>query len=142
MHPISEDQWTIFFTTLGQRGIVKDACIAADIHRSTVYEYAKNGTPEWKARYRVAEEEAADVLETEAYRRAVEGVEEDVFQMGGKVGVRRIYSDALLVRLLQARRPQKFRNNVTAELSGPDGGEIKTVTRVIALPLIAEGAEE
>ena len=142
MHKVSEEQWNTFFTALGQRGIVKDACIAADIHRSTVYEYLKAGPQEWEDRYRIAEEEAADTLENEAYRRAVEGVDEPVFQMGGQVGTRRVYSDALLVRLLQARRPSKFRNNVSAELTGADGGEIKTVTRVIALPAIPEGAEE
>jgi len=48
-------------------------------------------------------------LEDEAERRAVEGVEEDVFSPHGKkVGKRRVYSDALLVRLLKAAAPEKY----------------------------------
>lgn len=142
MHPISDEQWTIFFSTLAQSGVVKAACIAAEIHRSTVYDYLEKGSEEWKKRYRIAEEEAADTLEAEAFRRAHDGYDEPVFFQGIECGKIRRYSDALMVRLLQARRPSKFKNNVAAELSGPDGGPIKTVTRVIALPVIQEGAEE
>lgn len=55
------------------------------------------------------------MLEQEAYRRAVEGVEEPVYQGGELVGTVRRYSDKLLEFLLRGRRPQVYREN-----AGPD----------------------
>ncbi|HOS78432.1 MAG TPA: hypothetical protein PLL15_10325 [Syntrophales bacterium] len=58
-------------------------------------------------------------LEDEAERRAVEGVEEDVFSPHGKkVGKRRVYSDTLLVKLLKATAPEKYADSP----SGAGGG--------------------
>jgi hypothetical protein len=45
-------------------------------------------------------QEASDALEAEARRRALHGVEEDVYHQGRVVGTRRVYSDALLMFLL------------------------------------------
>jgi hypothetical protein len=44
-------------------------------------------------------------LESEAYRRAVLGVEEDVYYQGEVVGKKQVYSDGLLATLLKARVP-------------------------------------
>jgi hypothetical protein len=60
-------------------------------------------------RFREAEQEAADVLEAEAVRRAVQGVDEAVYFQGEQVGTRRRYSDLLLIFLLKGMRPDKFR---------------------------------
>ncbi len=58
-------------------------------------------------------------LEDEAERRAVEGVEEDVFTPHGKkVGTRRVYSDSLLVRLLKAAAPDKYSDSPTGVQGG------------------------
>jgi hypothetical protein len=51
-------------------------------------------------------------LEDEAVRRAYEGVERPVFQGGKQVGVVREYSDTLLIFLLKALRPEKYRGVV------------------------------
>lgn len=59
-----------------------------------------------------AKEEADDRLETEALRRAVEGVDEPVFHKGKVCGKVRRYSDGLLQALLRANRPGKFRESV------------------------------
>jgi hypothetical protein len=68
-----------------------------------------------------AREEAVDLLEGEALRRAVQGVEEPVFYKGERVdkGQVRRYSDVLLIFLLKANRPVKFRDRV--EITDPDG---------------------
>ena len=69
-----------------------------------------------------AREEAADTLEAEARRRAIEGVEEPVFHKGQRVGTVRKYSDLLLIFLLKGVRPQKFRDNYQRAGTGaPDG---------------------
>jgi hypothetical protein len=58
-------------------------------------------------------------------------VTEGVYYKGKPVGVKRIYSDALLMFLLRGARPEKYRTGV--ELTGPNGGPLEaglTVTFV------------
>ena len=52
-------------------------------------------------------DEAADALEREAWRRGAEGVSRPVYQQGREVGVIQEYSDALLIHMLKAHRPEK-----------------------------------
>lgn len=69
-------------------------------------------------------DEAADALEAEARRRAVEGVLREKFigsAKNGKFIEELQYSDALLIRLLEANKPQKFASRTKAEVSNPDG---------------------
>jgi hypothetical protein len=54
----------------------------------------------------------------------------------------RKYSDALLIRLAQARRPEKFKDRQATELTGKNGGPIQTENKVIALPAIDDSALE
>ena len=61
----------------------------------------------------VAQECAADVLEAEACRRAVEGVEKPVgWYKGEPGGYVREYSDILTIFLLKGLRPEKYRDRV------------------------------
>jgi len=61
-------------------------------------------------------DEAADMLEAEAWRRALEGVAQPVVKAGvpvidpdtGKAMMIRRYSDALLMLLLRGSKPEKF----------------------------------
>jgi hypothetical protein len=73
---------------------------------------------------------AADKLEAEARRRALEGVEEPVYQGGQLVGTKTVYSDSLLALLLKGRRKKVFAERV--EQTGADGGPIKSQQVVIA----------
>lgn len=52
---------------------------------------------------------AADRLEQEAIRRAVDGTNKPVFFQGEIVGFEKEYSDTLLVLLLKAHKPDKYR---------------------------------
>ena len=54
-------------------------------------------------------------LEDEARRRALQGVEKPVFREGRQVGTVTEYSDTLLIFLLKARRPEKFRDRARFE---------------------------
>jgi len=53
-------------------------------------------------------EEAADWLELEALRRAMDGTEEGRYFRGEMIGTITRYSDSLLMFLLKARRPSVF----------------------------------
>ncbi len=55
-----------------------------------------------------AREVAADVAEDEAYRRAVQGYLEPVYQQGRQVGTIRKFSDQVLMFLLRGMKPDKY----------------------------------
>jgi len=71
-----------------------------------------------------AREEAADHLEDEARRRAVDGWEEPVYGSGGpgrgteEVGTIRRFDSTLLIFLLKGARPEKYRERFDTKLSG------------------------
>ena len=75
--------------------------------------------------------EAIDMAEGEVYRRGVKGTLKPVYQGGAKVGTIREYSDTLLIFLLKAHKPEKYRETSRQELTGPDGGPIQTQGQVI-----------
>jgi hypothetical protein len=93
----------------------------AGTSRTRVYALRKCDE-EFAAAWEDAEERAADVLEAEAWRRAVDGVPEPLFSVGKVVrdddgqplAIRR-YSDTLLVTLLKARRPERFKDRSVVE---------------------------
>jgi hypothetical protein len=77
------------------------------LNRGTVYAW-RDRDEAFADSWDTATDAAADVLETEARRRAIEGVETDVFFEGEKVGKKTYYSDRLLEFLLKGRRPEVF----------------------------------
>jgi len=119
-----------FLEALAKTGNVREAAELADVDRSRVHRL-RESSPAFAAAWDRAVEDAADVLEREAVRRAVEGVDEPVIYKGELCGtwvdgqgrvvakdtpgavlvpltVKR-YSDALLQTLLRAAKPEKYR---------------------------------
>ena len=117
----------LFLDTLRGTGNVRLAASNADVARQVAYR-ARDSSPTFRADWDEALEEARELLEAEARRRAAVGVEEPVFYKGAVVGHIRKYSDNLLMFLLKAHWPDKFRENVSVDqrVSGRDGGPVKT----------------
>jgi len=149
------EAWDKFFENLGISGVVKTAAEVSGVGYRTVYNHidmaeAKDATEEsreWYRRYLEAKRKAVDTLIAEAFRRAVEGTREPLIGRVGKdqdgiVTHVTKYSDTLLNLLLRAGDPSRFRDRVSTELTGKDGGPIKTETKVIAVPAIEDGAPE
>lgn len=123
----AEKDWPVwapaFLTALAELGVVTTAAKAADVGRRTVY-HLRESDPSFAAAWDAAMEEAADVLETEARRRALEGWDEPVFGSGGtgvgtvQVGTIRRFSDTLLIFTLKGLRPEKYRERFDQKLSG------------------------
>ena len=100
-----------FLETLEQTANVKLACSSAGVSRAVVYRRrARN--PEFSAKWGEAVDQAVELLEAEARRRAAVGVEEPVYYQGAVVGHVRKYSDVLLIFLLKAHRPRVYRDHV------------------------------
>ena len=105
-----------FLKALAETGIVSTAVEIAGTSRTRVYERRKRDAA-FSAAWEAAEEQAADALEAEALRRAVDGVAEPLVSAGkvvrdddGNPLVIRRFSDTLLITLLKARRPDRFKD--------------------------------
>lgn len=133
-----------FLDQLSETGNVRLACETVGIERSTAYRL-KERDPSFAVEWEEAQEQAADLLEQEARRRAYEGNLEPVFgrvarDTDGQIGEIRKYSDTLLIFLLKAARPDKYRERRDVRHSGPTGGpiEIDVSARVDAEAELAE----
>jgi len=80
-----------------------------------------------------AREISADALVKAAYQRAVDGLTCKKFTKAGEPiidpatnqqYVEREYSDTLLMFLLKGALPKTYRENISQEISGPNGGAI------------------
>lgn len=123
----------LFLESFAKSGNVRLAAGAAGISRRTHYKWLSLSESDYAVAFKDAEDEAIDVLESEACRRAVEGVEEPVGWYKGEPGgfVRR-YSDNLLMFLLKARRPEMYRERF--ERTERDVPRITEIRRVIIYP--------
>jgi hypothetical protein len=97
-----------FFAAFSEVGNVKEAAKLAGVSRMTVWRH-KTSDPDFAKKFADAEQEAMDVLEREAWRRATEGTDEPVFYKGDQCGTIKRYSDNLLMFLLRGGRPEKYR---------------------------------
>ena len=124
----------LFLNHLARMGNVTLAAEAAGVGRMTVYEH-KAADKAFAAKWDEAMQDAADTLEAEARRRAVEGVQKYIthktelvtvpVDKDGKVVapgdptyvatvplVEKLYSDNLLLAMLRAKKPNEYRDNV------------------------------
>ncbi|MFN8758717.1 MAG: hypothetical protein ACK5XA_07910 [Tagaea sp.] len=114
--PIVEAKRRAFLEALAVHGVVTHAARDAGLDRVEAYRLRETD-PGFAAQWDDAIQQAADALEREARRRAVEGVEEPVFYQGVEVGTVRKYSDSLLTTMLKAKRAE-YRDASKLELSG------------------------
>jgi hypothetical protein len=143
-----------FLEALADTGSVASAAAAAGTSRTRVYELRK-ADPAFATAWQEAEEVAADRLEDEARRRALEGVPEPLVSAGklvrdddGQPITIRRYSDNLLLALLKAHRPPRRGRSVRFQLpvlqSAADAaGAMASITAAVAAGEItpSEGAE-
>jgi hypothetical protein len=103
-----------FLEHFAEFGNVSTAAKLAGIDRTTVY-FWQEIDDEFAEGFRQADLKATEVLEAEARRRAVEGVTSET-PVRGRNGelldtiVETKYSDTLLIFLLKARSPEKYRD--------------------------------
>ena len=134
-------------------GNIMLSCKQANIDRSTFYQWKKDDE-EFATRYEEAQENFADFVLAEFRKRAMEGYEKPVISMGrlvyeeipvldpvtgeqlidsrgkpmvkrGKLMTERVVSDTLLAMLIKRHFPE-YREKAQMELTGKDGGPIKT----------------
>jgi len=111
------DGWTPevqrkFIETLADTGMVSAAAQAVDMSVQSAYRLRRAPGAESFARaWAVALDAAADALADIAFSRAIEGVDEPVFDRDGcRIGAKTRYSDRMVMFLLRAYRPGQFRH--------------------------------
>src|SRR3954469_19642841 len=82
----------VFLNALSETGIVRSACAAAGVSRNKAYRWRED--PNFRKQWDVNLEEAADILEQEAWNRARNG------------------SDTLLIFLLKGLRPERYNDKI------------------------------
>ena len=115
-----------FFAALEKTGVVAWAAKAAGVGRRTVYDHLQ-ADPEFGERWQEALDTAAENLEGELIRRAVEGEQVPVYYKGKVVGHKTRKSDALLVfaiKNLQRRREKEVRKNSPLRRMFGGGGSL------------------
>lgn len=118
-HARGSREWDeAFFSALEQTGVILKACEAAQVDRTTVWVRRKND-PEFKARFETSLKVGALLLETEAIRRARDGLQRKKFTRNGEpimdpaTGeqyVEHEYSDMLLLALLRRHMPDEYKD--------------------------------
>jgi len=97
---------------------VRSAATTVGVKPSTPYTWRKQDK-RFAAAWSAAEEAGTDIIEEEAFRRAVTGVEKPVYRGGEIVGHIADYSDAMLMFLLKSRRPERYGTSGKAASSKP-----------------------
>jgi hypothetical protein len=126
----------VFLEVYVASGNISRACREIRLGRRTHYDWIKKD-PAYAAAYAEAEEDAADVLLGEAWRRAVHGVTRPMVSQGVIVCYVQDYSDTLLLALLAARRPHEF-GKCRLEHSGEAGGGASTLEQAWALTKLSK----
>lgn len=116
-----------FLTELAKHGQVKRACKAAKLTRASPYRWRAE-SEEFAAFMGMAlqwwSDSTSDELEDVAFKRARDGYLEPVYHQGVLVGRRRVYDHALMLKLLAAAKPEKYREKKDVQVSGT--GVMKT----------------
>jgi hypothetical protein len=137
---VVQPQKRAFLIAFAEQGTITHSALAAGVSRTLIYEWIRSD-PAFADAFEEAKEAFADLLEREARRRAVDGVEEYVLHHGkvvrdpetGAYLKRRTYSDRLMELMLRAKRPAEYRDRTSTELSGPDGAPLSVHSRIAGM---------
>lgn len=112
-----------FLKCFAQCGTVAHAAKAAKVEKGCHGAWKKGDNAEiYLAAFEEAQQEAADNLEREAIRRAVEGVQVRKFHpKTGKQYYENHYSDTLLIFLMKGARPEKYKEAKSVVIKGGVG---------------------
>lgn len=109
-----------FLAAFSKLGNITSASKTAKCSRTEVYRWLKEDA-DFAASFDTAQTEAMEHLEAEAHRRAVTGTLKPVFHQGVQCGQIREFSDTLLIFLMKAGNPLKYRENKFVEHGGSVG---------------------
>lgn len=113
----------LFLDSFAENANVMLSARAAGIHRSTVYEWLEHDQ-DFSLAFNQAKENAKDVLRAEIKRRAVDGWDEEVYQLAQYAGTVRKYSDTLLIFHAKMLIPE-YRDKQTVDVNANVTGSLQ-----------------
>ena len=116
---MAEGRRKVFLARLSECGQPTKAARTAGVDVSGLYKEQKRN-PDFAKEWEEAIDVAMYGAESEVYRRSVEGWDHPVYQRGELVGSFRKHSDILLMFMLKAHNPGKYRDTYR----GTDGGDV------------------
>ncbi|MFB6453730.1 hypothetical protein ACE38W_00540 [Chitinophaga sp. Hz27] len=124
-----------FLKAFEDTGNITLACKKARLPRRTFYNWLSSAdtNKSFLTSFENSRIMAIGGLEDEAHRRAVTGLKKGIYYKGERIAWETEYSDTLLIVLLKAHAPERYKDRTSAEISGPNGTPIQqeVVTRVI-----------
>ena len=115
-----------FLSLLSECGNVSRAARLAKLNRTALYDFYEKD-PEFAGLWDKCAKLGAYALKDEARRRATEGILNPIFYKGQKCGVKREFSDTLLICLLKAAFPDEFAERKKAEVTTPEPITIRVI---------------
>lgn len=143
--PKTDEDRQAYLDALCETGVQTYALRKAGQSYSSLQKWRQD--PQFLEAEQLAKDEAADLLEAEAFRRAHQGVTRTKFNGTGKDAVEyeeQAYSDTLMIFLLKGARPDKFKERTSTELSGAGGKpiEMNDTTAAARLAAILDSAKQ
>ena len=124
-------------------GTISKAAKKAKISRQTHYDWLKNDKKgAYRRAFELADKMAADLLEEEAFRRAVEGDTQVIYYKGEEIGRKRVYSDQLLTVLLKGKKPMYRENTEVNTTVNVDVSDASGTMRERIKKELTEGGQE
>jgi len=121
-----------FLEAFRRLGLLHTSAAVVDVVPETIRRHRKDDST-FAADYDEALQDFRETLESEAYRRAVHGLKEEIYYQGGVVGTKLNYSDRMLELLLKRHIPE-FRDKHQVDMNISGG--------VLVVPGNEETAEE
>ncbi len=112
---LSEKKKQVFLTHLAETGRVLASAQRAGYADTSFLNRQRRDNEEFDKAWTAAEDAGSEALLAEATRRAVDGVQEDVYYKGEVVGQKTNYSDSMLMFLIKGKRPE-FRDRAQADV--------------------------
>lgn len=112
-----------FLDALGETANVSKAAAVTGISRQRFYRL-RDADDTFAQAWDAAFEQGVDALEEEALRRAIEGEVNKVYYGGKEIGATRKLSDSLLMFLLKALRPERYKERPAAETNEQGGAPL------------------
>lgn len=138
-------QKAAFLEAFARFGNVSRSAEDIGIHRQRVYEWLEHDQ-EFALAYHQAERQAEDVLEHAAWKRAVDGCSQThgIYHQGEQVATETKieYSDTLLIFLLKARNPQKYRDRVSIDYGSVPTDQLIAEARALGVVVPGDRAPQ
>lgn len=119
-----------FLASFEAMGNVSAACRSAGVDRATYYYWLEHDDA-FALYVNQASQVATEHLEETAYTRAVLGTEKAVYQGGELVGHHTEVSDTLLIFLLKARAPEKYRDRYEPHAGAGAAGPLRVIFETV-----------